>query len=54
MFSVASSIGKHFAKQYRLKYDKNPEKYMKFVNGNNRPVFLLYQRRRKRFNSVDF
>jgi prophage antirepressor-like protein len=38
-FSVASSIGKHIVKQYRLKYDKDPEKYMKFVNGNNRPVF---------------
>ena len=38
-FTVASSIGKHIAKQYRLKYNKDPEKYMKFVNGNNRPVF---------------
>ena len=38
-FSIASSIGKYIVKQYRLKYDKDPEKYMKFVNGNNRPVF---------------
>ena len=53
-FTVASSIGKHIAKRYRLKYNKDPEKYMKFVNGNNRPVFLLYQKRRKRFNSLDF
>jgi prophage antirepressor-like protein len=38
-FSLAAKIGKYIVKQYRLKYNKEPEKYMKFVNGNNRPVF---------------
>jgi prophage antirepressor-like protein len=38
-FSSAAKIGKYIVKQYRLKYNKEPEKYMKFVNGNNRPVF---------------
>jgi prophage antirepressor-like protein len=46
-FSVASSIGKHIVKQYRLKYDKDPEKYMKFVNGNNRPVFCYTKEEEK-------
>ena len=38
-FSIAAKIGKYIVKQYRLKYNKEPEKYMKFVNGNSRPVF---------------
>jgi prophage antirepressor-like protein len=38
-FILAAKIGKYIVKQYRLKYNKEPEKYMKFVNGNNRPVF---------------
>jgi prophage antirepressor-like protein len=46
-FTVASSIGKHIAKQYRLKYNKDPEKYMKFVNGNNRPVFCYTKEEEK-------
>jgi hypothetical protein len=46
-FTVASSIGKYIAKQYRLKYDTNPEKYMKFVNGNNRPVFCYTKEEEK-------
>jgi prophage antirepressor-like protein len=46
-FTVASSIGKHIAKQYRLKYNKDPEKYMKFVNGNNRPVFVIPKKKKK-------
>jgi prophage antirepressor-like protein len=46
-FSVASSIGKHIVKQYRLKYNKVPEKYMKFVNGNNRPVFCYTKEEEK-------
>ena len=46
-FSVASSIGKHIVKQYRLKYNKDPEKYMKFVNGNNRPVFCYTKEEEK-------
>jgi len=46
-FSVASSIGKHIVKQYRLKYNKDPEKYMKFVNGNNRHVFCYTKEEEK-------
>jgi len=46
-FTVASSVGKHIAKQYRLKYNKDPEKYMKFVNGNNRPVFCYTKEEEK-------
>ena len=46
-FSVASSIGKHIVKQYRLKYNKDPDKYMKFVNGNNRPVFCYTKEEEK-------
>ena len=46
-FSVASSIGKHIVKQYRLKYNKDPEKYMKFVNGNNRSVFCYTKEEEK-------
>ena len=38
-FSIAAKIGKYIVKQYRLKYNKEPEKYMKFVNGNSHPVF---------------
>jgi prophage antirepressor-like protein len=37
-FSLASKIGVYIAKQYKIKYNKSPTKYMKFVNGNNRPV----------------
>jgi len=46
-FSVASSIGKQIVKQYRLKYDKDPEKYMKLVNRNNRPVFCYTKEEEK-------
>ena len=38
-FTEASKIGKHIVKKYRLKYNKEPKKYDKFVNGNNRSVF---------------
>ena len=47
-FTVASSIGKHIAKQFRLKYNKDLEKYMKFVNGNNRPVFFVIPKKKKK------
>jgi len=46
-FSIASNIGKVIVKQYRLKYIKDPEKYMKFVNGNNRPVFCYTKEEEK-------
>jgi len=46
-FSIASNIGKVIVKQYRLKYNKDPEKYMKFVNGNNRPVFCYTKEEEK-------
>ena len=35
----ASKLGKYIIKKYREKYQKSPEQYMKFVNGNNRMVF---------------
>ena len=46
-FSIASNIGKVIVKQYRLKYNKDPDKYMKFVNGNNRPVFCYTKEEEK-------
>jgi prophage antirepressor-like protein len=46
-FSIASNIGKVIVKQYRLKYNEDPEKYMKFVNGNNRPVFCYTKEEEK-------
>ena len=52
-FSLAAKTGKYIVKQYGLKYNKEPEKYMKFINGNNCPVFLLYKRRRRRFSCLD-
>jgi prophage antirepressor-like protein len=38
-FIEASKLGKYIIKKYREKYQKSPEQYMKFVNGNNRMVF---------------
>ena len=32
-FSLASKIGMYIAKQYKIKYNKSPTKYMKFVMG---------------------
>jgi hypothetical protein len=49
-FTVASSVGKHIAKRYRLKYNKDPEKYMKFVNGNNRPIFVIPKKKKNIYN----
>ena len=37
--SQAALIGKSVAKKYRIKYNKQPQKYEKFVNGNTRKVF---------------
>ena len=38
-FTQASHIGKFVIKKYRGKYNKDPQKYEKFVNGNTRKVF---------------
>ena len=46
-FSIASNIGKVIVKQYRLKCNKDPEKYMKFVNENNRPVLCYTKEEEK-------
>lgn len=34
----ASTLGKYIAKKYRKNFNKDPEKYDKFVNGNSRKV----------------
>ena len=38
-FSAAAIIGKYIIKKYRAKYNKEPAKSSKYVNGNTRKVF---------------
>jgi prophage antirepressor-like protein len=37
-FTEAAAVGKYITKRYRKKFNKEPEKYDKFVNGNHRKV----------------
>ena len=38
-FSEAAQVGKFIIKKYRAIFNKEPQKYSKFVNGNTRQVF---------------